>query len=89
MGTSVMMGRRRAARLATFDQALHTPLLQQLLGPWLDSMRASPLASLSPCVRSALWWHYWIHAARREHERRGEQQDARFLGRLAQIAESS
>jgi len=89
MGTSVMMGRQRDARLATFEQVLHTPLLQQLLGPWLDLMHATPLSSLSPTVRDALWWHYWIHAARREEERRGEQQDATFLGRLAQVAASS
>ena len=89
MGTSVMMGRQRDARLASFEQVRDTPLLQQLLGRWLDLMSASPLSSMSQAVREALWWHYWIHAARREQERRGAQQDARFLGRLARVATSS
>ena len=79
----------RDARLASFEQVRDTPLLQQLLDRWLDLMSASPLSSMSQSVREALWWHYWIHAARREQERRGAQQDARFLGRLAQVATSS
>jgi hypothetical protein len=87
-----LLGLRGQARHLAFQRMAGnaSDLLAKLLRPWLARLSV-PRASdwLQPSLLEALWWHYWVHAARREQERRArpeDWQDATYLPGLASLA---
>jgi hypothetical protein len=71
INSSLLLGmrgtaRRNARRSLNRDAS---PLVDALLHPWLVAMGADASAWTQPECLDALWWHYWIHASRREVER--------------------
>ncbi len=90
-----LMGLRGEARqTALSDMATRDPCLKEgLLAPWLARMCGPDAAAwLEPPALEALWWHFWIHAARREQERRavpGDFQGATYVPGLVALAASS
>lgn len=86
----VLLGLRSQARLAAFRDmpALAAPLLEVLLAPWLVRMSVPEAASWLAGERlEALWWHYWVHATRREQERRADPSDWRDATHLPGLLE--
>lgn len=93
IGACALMGLRGGSRLSAFA---HMPtrdatLTRHLLRPWLQDMGGAGAAAawLEPAMLEALWWHYWVHAARREQERRATPADsagATYLPALARLA---
>ena len=85
-----LMARRGAARKRAFHQMRDSgnPLLHSLFEPWLARMNIPVTATWrEPRTLQALWWHYCVHAARREQERRAEPADfpeSTFLRGLAE-----
>ena len=71
IGASLLVGKRGPERGAALQSMRRdaAPLVQDLLHPWLGAMRADAAAWTQPERLEALWWHYWIHAARRSLER--------------------
>jgi Phosphotransferase enzyme family len=54
------------------------PLMDALFRPWLAIMGSTEAANwMQPRLRMALWWQFWIHAARREQERLADPADVR------------
>lgn len=89
----LLLGLRGRARLQGFREmsGRAAPLLQVLLRPWLEALggQAAATAWMQPERLEALWWHYWIHAARREQERRArpdDYRDATYLPGLDSLA---
>lgn len=79
ISNSLAMGRRGETPL---PWPVHGPELEPLrdglLRPWLEAARVQRAAEwLEPAAFEALWWHYWIHAARREQERLARPSDLR------------
>lgn len=74
------MGRRGARAVPWPGQAADAlrPLRECLLQPWLLAMGVERATEwLEREAFEALWWHYWIHAARREQERLARPTDLR------------
>jgi hypothetical protein len=72
MSACALMGRRGDERRAAIRRAGEpaNPMIGCLLQPWLVRMGVSDAAGwLEPPTLRALWWHYWMHAARRQQER--------------------
>jgi hypothetical protein len=71
IGATLLVGKRGSER----DTALRSmiggagPLIGNLLHPWLDAMGTVAAAWTRSERLEALWWHYWIHATRRNLER--------------------
>jgi hypothetical protein len=93
IGACALMGLRGGSRLSSFE-AMRTRdgrLANDFLRPWFERMSAQCAAAwLQPPMLDALWWHYWIHAARREQERRASPEDfagATYLPALARLAQ--
>jgi hypothetical protein len=95
MAACVLMGRRGGARrLACRTMGERDVVLQRaLLRPWLDRMSASGSQYwMLPKALEALWWHYWIHAARREQERSAtphDWRDSTYVNALVTLASRS
>jgi len=90
IGSSLLMGmrgaeRRHARRTMPRDAA---PLVDALLRPWLVAMDADASAWTRADRLEALWWHYWIHATRRELERLAttDPRDSALLRSLTELA---
>jgi hypothetical protein len=79
ISTCAFLGRRGDARRDAFESmgAADNPLLDRLLRPWLIGMGAAAAARMDARLLQALWWHYLVHAARREHERLAKPVDYR------------
>lgn len=78
MSACTLMGRTAAdnPRALLEMSSRENPLIDILLAPWLASMRRA--AAAEPAVHTtwrAIWHHFWIHAARREQERRTDPAD--------------
>jgi hypothetical protein len=71
IGASLLVGKRGAERGAALQSMRRdaAPLVQDLLHPWLSAMNVDAAAWTRPERLEALWWHYWLHAARRNLER--------------------
>jgi hypothetical protein len=91
IGSSMLLGKRGAERrLARRTMPRNaSPFIGALLRPWLTAMGADATAWIRPDRLEALWWHYWIHAARRELERLAttDPRDSAFLQGVAEVAE--
>jgi hypothetical protein len=93
IGACALMGLRGRSRESAFAtmQARDSVLARSFLRPWLERMSASGAASwMEPALLEALWWHFWVHASRREQERRAVPADtagATYLPALARMAE--
>lgn len=88
----VLLGLRGPARRQAFRQmpARAPGLLDVLLRPWLNRMSAAGAAGwLDADLLDALWWHYWVHAARREQERRAHPDDYRDATYLPGLVEAA
>ena len=90
MSACALMGRRGAARKSAFRamSAVDNPLHLALFEPWLRRMKAPPDCWLQPGPLRALWWHFCIHATRREQERREnptEHRNSTFLRGLGAV----
>jgi hypothetical protein len=92
IGSSLLMGRRGAERLHAGRSMRRdaAPLVQALLQPWLVAMGADGDAWTRADRMQALWWHYWIHATRRELERHAtaDPRDSKLLQSLADVADA-
>lgn len=88
ISTCALMARRGADRKAAFEAMMgaDNPLLESLFRPWFERVGAPDLAHrMQPRDLQALWWHYCVHAARREQERRprpADYSDSTFLRSL-------
>lgn len=71
IGSSLLMGMRGERRLRGLRSMRNDAqaLVVTLLQPWLVAMDAEASTWTAPERLEALWWHYWIHATRRELER--------------------
>ena len=71
IGASLLVGKRGAERGAALQSMRRdaAPLVRDLLHPWLVAMGVDAAAWTRPERLEALWWHYWLHAARRSLER--------------------
>jgi hypothetical protein len=71
IGSSLLLGTRGAERRLALQSMRReaAPLIDALLHPWLIAMGADVKAWTRADRLEALWWHYWIHATRRELER--------------------
>jgi len=93
ISTCELMTRRGPARRAAFRRmgAAGNPLLDSLFLPWLARLGVEDAAYWrTPNRLRGLWWHYCVHAARREQERLArpaEFQDSTFLRNL--VAQAS
>jgi aminoglycoside phosphotransferase (APT) family kinase protein len=91
MGASLMLGKRGAERSVALRSMRRdaASFVQELLCPWLDAMGADAATWTRPERLDALWWQYWIHAIRREIERRAsdDARDSVLLRSLAAAAE--
>ena len=89
----VLLGLRGQARQRAFGQMPTRAggLLRVLLRPWLDRMSPGGASNwLEREMLEALWWHFWMHAARREQERRArpdDYRDATYLPGLLAMSE--
>jgi hypothetical protein len=72
MGASLLLGKRGAERGVALQSMRRDagPFVHALLRPWLGAMGADADTWTRPDRLEALWWQYWIHATRRELERR-------------------
>jgi hypothetical protein len=72
MGASLLLGKRGAERGVALQSMRQDagPFVRALLRPWLGAMGADADTWTRPERLEALWWQYWIHATRRELERR-------------------
>jgi hypothetical protein len=71
----VLMGRPATQAHASLLEmsSPSNPLLQSLFVPWLQRLHPDAASYwLTPTRLRAVWWHYWIHAARRELERHAD-----------------
>jgi aminoglycoside phosphotransferase (APT) family kinase protein len=91
ISTCDLMASRGRARGAIFRRmtAPENPLLDSLFLPWLARLGVAGGEDWrTPELLRALWWHYCVHAARREQERLatpGDFQDSTFLRNLAAL----
>jgi hypothetical protein len=86
-----LMGAKADGRKAAIQamSAMTNPLIARLLRPWLDRMGATAAFATDARLLAALWWHYRIHAARREQERlarHADHQEPTFLRGLTAFA---
>lgn len=89
IGASLLLGKRGAERGVALQSIRRdaAPLVQDLLRPWLGAMGADADTWTRPDRLDALWWQYWIHATRRELERRASA-DARDSALLRGLVSS-
>ena len=89
----MLLGQRGRARQQAFGQmpTRAAGLLRTLLRPWLERMSTAGATSwFERDSLEALWWHFWMHAARREQERRArpdDYRDATYLPGLLSLSE--
>ena len=91
IGSSLLLGTRGAARGHARRSMRRdaTPLIDALLHPWLVAMDADASAWTRADRLEALWWHYWIHATRRELERLAttDPRDSALLRSITEFAQ--
>jgi hypothetical protein len=91
ISTCDLMASRGKARSAIFRRmtAADNPLLDTVFVPWLARLGVTEGADWrTPELLRALWWHYCVHAARREQERLAtpaDFHDSKFLRNLATL----
>jgi aminoglycoside phosphotransferase (APT) family kinase protein len=90
IGASLLLGKRGAEREIAFQSMRRdaAPFVQDLLRLWLGGMGADAETWTRPERLEALWWHYWIHATRRELERRasGDARESLLLRSVVELA---
>jgi hypothetical protein len=92
MGSSLLLGLRGPDRLHARRSMRRDarPLIDAVLRPWLAAMGADATVWTRADRLEALWWHYWMHATRRELERLAttDPRDSAHLRALGELATS-